>query len=169
MADTFIPIATVTVGAGGASTMAFTSIPSTYTDLCLKISARSAYTSLLYENMKLIINSAQGSSKVLYGTGSAAASTSSGGDIQYLYTSSDSTTANTFGSVEVYIPNYGSSTVHSVSVDAAAETNGGSTRMSLVAGLTVTSSAITSISIESNNSSSFVQYSTATLYGIKNS
>lgn len=166
---TYTLISSVTVGAGGAASILFDSIPSTYTDLVLKISVRSTLSGAPgFENMKLIINSAQGSSRVIYGTGSAAASTSSGGDIQYLYTSPDDATANTFGNVEVYIPNYGSTTAHSVSVDAAGETNATAIRMSLVAGLTVTTSAITSISIQSNNSATFKQYSTAYLYGISN-
>ena len=40
MADTFVKIATVTVGSGGAATIDFSSIPSTYTDLCIKHSLR---------------------------------------------------------------------------------------------------------------------------------
>jgi len=40
MADTFVKIATVTVGAGGATSIDFTSIPSTYTDLQLFASLR---------------------------------------------------------------------------------------------------------------------------------
>lgn len=165
MPDTFAKIASVTVGAGGASSMDFTSIPQTYTDLCLKISARGTTTSSV-DNIKLIINSAQGSSRTVYGTGSTRVSTSSGGDIQYLYTSSSVDTANTFGNVEVYIPNYTTATVHSVSADAVQENNTGTARASLVAGLTASSAAITSISIQSNSSGNYVQYSTATLYGI---
>ena len=44
MPNTFTLIASSTVGAGGASSIDFTSIPSTYTDLCLKVSARSTAT-----------------------------------------------------------------------------------------------------------------------------
>jgi hypothetical protein len=36
MANTYEAIATVEVGSGGASTIDFTSIPSTYTDLVLR-------------------------------------------------------------------------------------------------------------------------------------
>ena len=41
MPVTYKPIATVTVGAGGAASIDFTSIPGTYTDLLVLISARS--------------------------------------------------------------------------------------------------------------------------------
>lgn len=170
MPDTFVKIATVTVGSTAVSSMDFNSIPSTYTDLCLKISSRSTFSGAPgYENMKLIINSATGSSRVLFGTGSTAGSTSSGGDIQYLFSSDSDDTSNTFGNTEVYIPNYASSIAHSVSADSVQETNASAARMSLVAGLTSSTSAITSISIQSNNYGNFVQYSTATLYGISKS
>ena len=41
MANTYVKIATVTVGSGGAANMTFSSIVGTYTDLAIKISARS--------------------------------------------------------------------------------------------------------------------------------
>ena len=40
MPDTFSKITTVTVGSGGAANITFSSIPQVYTDLCIKISAR---------------------------------------------------------------------------------------------------------------------------------
>ena len=40
MAVTFTQIASVTVGSGGAASIDFTSIPSTYTDLCIKTSIK---------------------------------------------------------------------------------------------------------------------------------
>jgi hypothetical protein len=40
MALTYTAIKTVTVGSGGAANIDFTSIPQTYTDLVLKVSAR---------------------------------------------------------------------------------------------------------------------------------
>ena len=43
---TYTLISSVTVGAGGASSIDFTSIPSTYTDLLVKISARSTLNEL---------------------------------------------------------------------------------------------------------------------------
>ena len=42
MANTYTLISSVTVGSGGASSIDFTSIPATYTDLCLVWSGRSA-------------------------------------------------------------------------------------------------------------------------------
>ena len=44
MAGTYKLIGSVTVGAGGAANIDFTSIPSTYTDLAIKVSYRSTAT-----------------------------------------------------------------------------------------------------------------------------
>jgi hypothetical protein len=42
MATTYEAIETVEVGSGGAADIEFTSIPGTYTDLVVKVSARNA-------------------------------------------------------------------------------------------------------------------------------
>ena len=42
MANTYVKIASVTVGSAGANTITFNSIPATYTDLILYVSARSS-------------------------------------------------------------------------------------------------------------------------------
>ena len=43
MANTFVLLASTTVGSGGASSIDFTSIPATYTDLVVKVSGRIDY------------------------------------------------------------------------------------------------------------------------------
>ena len=54
---TFTKIASATVGSGGASSIEFTSIPSTYTDLVIKLSMRSAFTSFNRHDLQLTFNS----------------------------------------------------------------------------------------------------------------
>jgi hypothetical protein len=76
MANTYTLIASSTVSAGGVSSIDFTSIPSTYTDLCLKLSIRTAASSD-YPAIVLRFNgssSAVYSYKYLLGSGSAASS-----------------------------------------------------------------------------------------------
>jgi hypothetical protein len=176
MANTFVKIASVTVGSGGASSMSFSSIPSTYTDLVIKISARSTATG--DDNMRVKFNSDSGvtySNRNLWGNGSAATSESvSGtgnllGDFASGYLPNSLSTASTFNNFEIYIPNYAGSTQKSASIDNVSENNSASTyiRTSLGAGLRADTSAINAITITCFNN--FVQYSTATLYGIKNS
>jgi hypothetical protein len=76
-------------------------------------------------------------------------------------------TANTFSNGEIYIPNYAGSNYKSWSSDAVTENNATSADMSLVAGLTSITAAITSITI-AGAAGNLVQYSTAYLYGVSN-
>jgi hypothetical protein len=173
MANTFIKIASATVGAGGAASIDFSSIPGTYTDLCIKISARDA-RAVVASSIVLQINgstASSGSYRRIYGDGSAAYSDFSSGDttVQSGHSDGNSATANTFGNVEIYIPNYAGSANKSFSSDGVAETNATTTYMSLVAGGWANTAAITQITIKPATAVNFLQYSTATLYGIKNS
>lgn len=167
MANTYIKIgSTVTVGAGGVSSIVFSSIPSTYTDLLIDIAGRSS-TAGVSQSVYIKFNAITSgySSRNLYGNGSAAASNSSSdGYIGDMLTGS-SATASVFGSGLVYIPNYAGSANKSYSVDWCAENNATATNQGFTAGLMTNTAAITDITLTAN----FVQYSTATLYGIKNS
>ena len=163
MPDTFVKIASVTVGSGGASSIDFTSIPSTYTDLVVKLSPRGAGT----YNVLMSINSSSSSFsyKLLEGDGASAASYSgTTGRLGNTVT----TTASTFSSIEVYLPNYAGSTNKSYSVDAVSEANATTAYADLTAGLWSNTAAITALGF-TMSTGNFAQYSTAVLYGIKNS
>ncbi len=169
MPDTFVKIATVTVGSGGAASMDFTSIPSTYTDLKILYSIRGSSADA---DIRLAFNgSSTGYSvRILYGTGSSVASASASGSfISYAGLQNPSTyTASTFSNGEIYIPNYAGSNQKSVSGDAVNENNATAAITELGASLWTGTAAISSISI-THPAANFVQYSTATLYGISNS
>ena len=158
-------ISTVTVGAGGASTIDFTSIPSTYTDLVILCSLRNSGTS---SDVYITLNSANGSDRWLYGYGSGVGSITNAKI--YVEGGISSQTASTFSNSKVYIPNYNSSTTYkSVSIETVTENNATTNVITLLnAGLYSSNTAITSLSLV-NTSGTFVQYCTATLYGIKNS
>ena len=170
MATTYTLIDKATVGSGGTSSITFSSIPQTYTDLKLVISARGS-RSAVYNSMKIKFNGVDTnqSSRVIEGNGAAASSYSD--TIITIIMSGASATANTFGSGEVYIPNYTSSNYKSVAADSVAETNATTEYMDVVAGLWGSGNAITSITIDPNVSGSYtiLEYSSAYLYGIKNS
>ena len=165
---TYKAIASTTVGSGGASSITFSSIPQTYTDLVIKLSTRSGF-----DWIRCQFNSSGGtaySSRWLSGNGSSAGSGSSSGDSSARATIVGQTdTANTFGNAEVYIPNYTSSNYKSLSGDGVSEANQTAAYAYLTASLWSNTSAITSITLTLENAGNFVQYSTATLYGIKNS
>jgi hypothetical protein len=171
MANTFELIASSTVGAGGAASIDFTSIPSTYTDLVLKISVRGDNTSL--NDLSLQYNGDTGSSYSyleLGGTGAATFSGSGSGTKNNTLLTGSSSTASTFVNHEIYIPNYAGSNQKSISVDAVTENNSASTnvQMRLQAWKWSGTAAITSIKLYSTGFN-FVQYSTAYLFGIKSS
>jgi len=171
MANTMTLIQSVTVPSGGAASIDFTSIPSTYTDLVLKLSGRKDSGS--FPNPALQFNGDTAANykwRGLYGDSSTAASNNSTSATSILFGVMDgsSETASTFGSGEAYIPNYASSNQKSVSIEAVGETNGTPCYMYMVAGLWTGTAAITSIKIV-NASGNFIQYSTAYLYGVKNS
>jgi hypothetical protein len=166
MANTYIQIgSTVTVGAGGSTTITFSSIPATYTDLILKFSLRLRdYTTLDYGFIQL--NSTAGSVRTLITSGSSATSYSVTDSLRIDYVTGSGYTANSFTSGELYIPNYTSSTAKTVSLDHVEERNDSTAYSQLAAGLfsTVTS-AVTSVTI-SGAANNFAQYSSASLYGI---
>lgn len=167
MANAYTLISSVTVGAGGAASIDFTSIPNTYTDLQVICSNRAASGS-----PELLINLNNSSSdftiKYLQGSGSTVAS--NGLTRTYIGEAEYSTrTANTFGSTSVYIPNYAGSNYKSFSVDNVQENNATASYSELVAGLWSNTAAINRITLYCSSSINFAQYSSAYLYGISNS
>jgi hypothetical protein len=165
----------ITVGSAGAASIDFTSIPATYTDLCLKLSTRSAYTQI-YDPIGLQINGDTTNTyytRRLYGNGATAVSDvpSNPSSVAAIgFGAGASATASTFGNIEVYFPNAFGSTQKSFSHDAVNENNATTAYAVLAANLWTGTAAISSLKILSaNGTSTFVQYSTASLYGIKTS
>ena len=176
MANTMTLIQSVTVPSGGSASIDFTSIPSTYTDLIVKISCRTTMTSSgVRDQIAVKFNGSSTtdySDRWLYGIPTIATSSATDTSATYAlvgYTSGNSSTANTFGSAEIYIPNYAGSNNKSASGDGVGESNDSSTGLAMSAILRANTAAITSLSIISYNAATIMQYSTAYLYGIKNS
>jgi hypothetical protein len=169
---TYTLISSVTVGSGGAANIEFTSIPSTYTDLCVKLSARGTLTGVTWQNLRLRFNSDSGSNysyrllAALSGSVLSASETST--YLRYSYGPYADTTASTFSNAEYYIPNYSSSNPKSVSYDSVAENNSSAAALALTAGLWNNSAALSSIAITPDAGGDWAQYSTAYLYGISN-
>jgi hypothetical protein len=153
------------------ASVTFANIPqSGYTDLKIVVSARNdAATTVGGLWIRFNGLNSNLSSRVIYGTGSAAGSFS---DTQiFAYSDAASATACTFSNVEYYIPNYAGSAYKSVSVDSTMENNATASSMALTAGLWSSTAAITSMEILTfNNSNSaaanFVLGSTFSLYGL---
>jgi len=173
MAATYELIASNTLSSAAAS-VTFSSIPATYTDLVLRYSARGAASGTLL-NLELIFNgvtSNQYSTTLLYGGLGSTVDTlrdTSRANALRQYITGNSSTANTFNSGEIYIPNYLGSTNKPFSSLSHTEQNDTSNWIAAVsANLWTNTSAITSITLTGsatniNTGSSFF------LYGIKNS
>jgi len=173
MANTHILISTVTVGSGGAASIEFTSIPATYTDLKVVTSFRATGTRT-EDALVIRFNSdsteANYTHRYLRGNGSA---TSSGVPTGYAgaylgEVNGGTSTTSTFTSGEIYIPNYTSANQKSFSSDLAQEANQALAYTHLVAGRWTGTASITNILFIDHNANNFAEYSSASLYGIKN-
>lgn len=173
MANTYEIIASITAGSGGLASIDFTNIPATYTDLSLRYSLRGT-NSNDFSIVQLKFNDSSAGYSDLSLFGNIAGPTSSAHSLSYLwvgYYQGDTTTSNTFGNGEIYIPGYKDSLLKTVSIDQASISNstaGNSGFVTLNAGIWTNTTAITKISL-TNEYGNWKQYSTAYLYGIKNS
>ena len=168
MPSTYTLISAITVNSN-TTTIDFTSIPSTYTDLQLKLSARST-TGDSYCNVTF--NGASGSLVGQYLYGDSSGAPTSGSLTPILYTNVSGATAGTFGISDMYVQNYSSTSTNKI-IDItsgmfnATETSGNS--MLTQGAQYSNTAAITRITLTHSGTGQFVPYSTAYLYGIKNS
>jgi len=169
MAATYELIASNTLTTTAAS-VTFSAIPATYTDLVLRVSARTdTTTSLIFLGFNGD-TSGVWSRTSLRGSGSAASSGSntSLAEMQLENVNISSYTADTFNNMEVYIPSYTASQNKPISNFGVSETNASAANMAASAGLWRITSAVNEVKI-SGSSANFVSGSSFFLYGIKNS
>jgi len=155
--------------ASSAASVTFSSIPATYTDLVLRISARSA-TASATDQLVLTFNSDSGANYSitrLYGNGATAVSSSSTVMLAGIINAS-TTTASTFSNTEIYIPNYLSKTSKPMSTFSAQENNTTTGIDNVNAMLYRNTSALTSIVITNTSATNFDIGSSFYLYGISN-
>lgn len=165
-------ISEVSVGSGGSSAIAFSSIPQTYTDLRLVLSLRSNRTSAGDYGLVSFNSATANSALQLWNSGNAFYDTTTTNTV--MVTPDSSSVSGAFSNVEIYVTNYTSSTAKLARVDAVAEdtiagAQGVSMGMLLWSSGSAATGGITSISIAPRFGSLWLQYSYATLYGIKNS
>jgi hypothetical protein len=155
-------VQTITVGSGGAATIAFSGIPQTATDLYLVVSSRGT-TNDDFINMTLNGSSSSFTGRSL---GTNISSSFSGTNIIIGFTNGPFTAANTFSSASIYIPNYTGSANKCFSTSAVNEDTVSTNWMFLNAGLWSNTAAITSLSLTLTSTNTFAQNSTASLYTI---
>jgi len=149
-----------------AASVTFANIPQTgYTDLVIKLSSRADTGGP--QNIGISFNgSTTGfTNRLLYGDGSAAASSTTSTIYQGIVPGT-AYTSNVFGNAEIYIPNYTGSTNKSYTSDSVTENNATASYTVLSAGLWSNTAAITSITLNCGPTSNWVSGSTFSLYGI---
>ena len=156
-------IETKTLGTAAAS-IEFTNIPQDGTDLLVLTSIRTALTGDVFNEMLINFNGSGSnfSATTLRGRNAGVGSFTG----IYWSSTSSSATANTFDSVQIYIPNYSGSAQKSFSVDSVTENNAQDSALHITAGLRANTAAITSLLIKSATSSNLVAGSTVSLYKI---
>jgi hypothetical protein len=163
-------IATVTVGSGGAAGATFSSIPATYQHLQIRGIMR-ANRGGQEDSVRLQFNSATGTVydyHLLYGTGSSAVS-GDGISQNFIYpvvTTAASDAANTFAVMVVDILDYANTNKNTTVRSLAGYDENGAGLAWFASGLWRNTAAVNEIYI-SPGSSSWVQYSSFALYGIK--
>jgi hypothetical protein len=173
MPSTYTRISSNVLSSSAAS-VTFSSIPSTYTDLVLRVSTRTTSVDVDGSAVRVNFNgdnSSVYSTTILGGSGSAASSATSAdtyGWFSYNGMASAGNTANTFASGELYIGSYTASQNKQMSSFYVSENNATAANMNSNALLWRNTAAISSI-VLSVGSASFVAGSSFYLYGIKNS
>ena len=170
MAKTYEPIATTTLASDTAS-ISFSSIPGTYTDLKLVMIVRSTVVAT-NADLRLTFNGSTAANyyrTVIQGTGTGnptSARQTTVANIVLGRPVAASATAGIFSMINVDIAKYSSATLEKPLLSRMASDRNGSGEVSIVAGLWLNTSAVTSLTLtpQSNN---FAAGTKATLYGIK--
>jgi hypothetical protein len=159
-------IQTATVGSGGAATIVFSSIPQDGTDLMLLVSARASGEDFLSVSFNGLTTNRL--TRYLQGTGTAVSSTNSTigliGGVNW-----PASTASTFSSNSIYIPNYAGNQAKAAQTDSAVEDNTSTGYQRISSFRWDSTSAITSITLSIpniNGNQTFLEHSTASLYKI---
>jgi hypothetical protein len=147
-----------------AASITFSNIPqSGYTDLKVVASARSDGTTGNFFEIRPNGATTNLSGRYLQGDGSAVNSSTFQ---PWSYVPPSNSTASTFGSVDIYIPNYSLTSINkSISVDYVTENNATTAYAGIEAGLWSSTSAITSL-VFAMSTGNFVANSTFSLYGL---
>jgi hypothetical protein len=158
-----------------AASYTFSAIPSTFTDLVVRVSSRSDYagnadyanltinsdTSSIYSNTALRGN---GTAAASYNEANVSPSTANYNTRQ----NADTSTSNTFSSLEIYIPSYTASQNKAFSQFGAQENNNTTAELWPIASLYRSTTAISSLKLQPIFGTNFLSGSSFYLYGVKN-
>jgi len=167
-AGDFQSIATVTVGSGGSSTISFTSIPSTYSHLQLRVTEQtSVFDKWRQINFNGDTSTSNYSLHSMYGNGSSVGTDwKSAASDWYWYEAVSSHSTISMAGYVIDILDYASTNKYKTVRWFGGHDNNGSGIVAITSKLWKSTSAITQIDLKVS-SATFVQNSHFALYGIK--
>jgi hypothetical protein len=165
MPNTLIKIASVTAS-GSVNTISFSSIPATYTDLQVVMSARTV-ASAVFDYCGINLNNGSAVEVIrLQGTGTSVNSSRAAGGNTFIINGNTATT-NVYSTSNIYITNYLSTNPKQIIIDTVTENNASLAYQELCAMYyATTSQPVNLIQLYAGNN--FLSATTFTLYGIKN-
>jgi hypothetical protein len=176
--NSYESIQTVTVGSGGSSSITFSSIPSTYTHLQIRLITKSANTAINWDSFYMTFNSdtdANYSSHSLRGSGASvsASSQTSASNILVGYQNDNGYTSGIVSPFIIDILDYKNTNKFKTTrtfggFDSNNVGNGGEVgQIALTSGNWRSTTAISSIQLFAGGGRNTAQYSVFALYGIK--
>jgi len=161
-------IQTVTVGAGGSSSIAFTSIPSTYKHLQIRVSALTAASGKVMVARFNSDTTASYTWHFLNGQGTTASAGNATGNTYARFFGQNIGTNTTNPSVSIIdILDYTNTNKNKTVRALSGSDNNGSGEVALESSLWIKTNAISAVTILLTDSSNFSQYSSFALYGVK--
>lgn len=170
--NSYESIASVTVGAGGAANVEFTSIPSTYQHLQVRITSRDSRSTLVTNNLFVYINGDTGTNysyHLITGDGSSiSADNGATTDLMVAGTDAAAGATSSIMGVSIFdILDYANTNKYKTTRTLTGIDNNGSGVIRLWSGNWRNTNAITSLKFYASSSATLQQYSSFALYGIK--
>jgi hypothetical protein len=165
-------IATVSVGSGGVSDVTFSSIPSTYTHLQVRLIGRTNRSDQNGDFFKTTLNSDTGSNyswHFMRGNGSGTTATAGASDnmMEVNRIPGSLITASIFGGIVIDILDYKNTNKYTTIRALGGFDGNGSGEIFVNSGLWQNTAAVTSITFTNSGGRTIQQYSSFALYGIK--
>jgi hypothetical protein len=170
-ANSYESIATINVGSGGSSTITFSSIPSTYQHLQIRLIGRVTNADTA-DNAWVRFNGDTGSNyswHYLAGDGTSASASGAATQTRILAArvSAANAASGNFAATVIDILDYANTGKNKTVRSLTGQDRNGAGSINLNSGAWYNTAAVTSIDISNSSATDYVQYTQAALYGIK--